>query len=158
MLLGSTEWAETHADELKQKAVALYQFAMAMRAACWVSAAARISSIWSTGVAEGITDPETGVSVGAALRAQSRLEAVEARRPDKDHAKADAKLAADPRRRTFRSRRWVRAPISPRFCSIWDWRARFRLWRRRHSGNGVYHSRYDTFEHHSRFVDPGICL
>ena len=24
-----------------------------------------------------------------------------------------------------------------------------------HSG-GVYHSRYDTFEHHSRFVDPGF--
>ena len=23
-------------------------------------------------------------------------------------------------------------------------------------GGGVYHSRYDTFEHHSRFVDPGF--
>ena len=22
--------------------------------------------------------------------------------------------------------------------------------------SGVYHSRYDTFEHHSRFVDPGF--
>ena len=24
------------------------------------------------------------------------------------------------------------------------------------SSTGVYHSRYDTYEHHSRFVDPGF--
>ena len=24
------------------------------------------------------------------------------------------------------------------------------------SSGGVYHSRYDTFEHHSKFVDPGF--
>ena len=67
-LLGSTEWAEEHADELKQKAV-LYINTDGNERGFFGSKAATISSISSTQVAADVTDPETGMSIVASARA-----------------------------------------------------------------------------------------
>ena len=152
MLLGSTEWAETHASELKKK-VLLY-----------INSDTNGRGFFSVGgnhdfqhlvneVAAGVIDPETGVPIGQRLRAKMRIDALE---PDaKEHVKAEAKIAADPDK-DF---------LIEALGSGSDY-ASFLL----HLGvpvldvgfgdegdsRGVYHSRYDTFEHHSRFVDPGF--
>jgi len=104
-------------------------------------------------VADSVIDPETHVSIGARRRAQMRIAALA---PDaKPDAKDDAKLAADPA---------VDFPLDA-LGSGSDYSAFLQ-----HLGvpsfdigfggegeaGGVYHSRYDTYEHHSRWVDPGF--
>jgi len=152
MLMGSTEWAETHAGELKKKAL------------IYINSDANARGFLSAGgsqdfqhlvnqVAADVIDPETGVSIGQRLRAKMRIDALA---PDANpRAKAAAKVAAD-MDKDF--------PIEPLgsgsdFSSFLD-----------HLGvpaldvgfggegeiRGVYHSRYDTFEHHTRFADPGF--
>jgi N-acetylated-alpha-linked acidic dipeptidase len=95
------------------------------------------------------------VSVGERYRARVRAEAVEPGGRDRDHARAAAKIAADPTKDV---------PIEA-LGSGSDYSAYIE-----HLGlpainigfggegndGGVYHSRYDTYEHHSRFVDPGF--
>ena len=81
---------------------------------------------------------------------------VDALAPDaEDRAKADAKIAADPDQ-DF--------PIEPLgsgsdFSAFLDHLGVPALdvgFGGEGEASGVYHSRYDTFEHHSRFVDPGF--
>jgi N-acetylated-alpha-linked acidic dipeptidase len=153
-LIGSTEWAESHADELKQKAVVYINSDSNARGTLGVGGSHDFEHL-VTGVADGITDPETGVSVGQRLRAQLRLEAVEGGGPDKDHAKAEAKIAADASKdipiEALGSGSDFSAYLQHLGLAALDFG-----YGGEGSGNGVYHSRYDTFEHHSRFVDPGF--
>src|SRR5262249_47002613 len=73
----------------------------------------------------------------------------------KETAKADAKTAADPDKDT---------PIGPlgsgsdysTFIEHLGLPALNLGYEGEGSSGGVYHSRYDTYEHHSRFVDPGF--
>ncbi|HUO93078.1 MAG TPA: transferrin receptor-like dimerization domain-containing protein [Rhizomicrobium sp.] len=153
-LLGSTEWAETHADELKKKAV-LYLNSDSNSRGIFGAEGSHDLEHLITGVIDEVTDPETNVSVGERYRAKLRAEAVEPGMRDRDHARAIAKIAADPSRD---------APIEA-LGSGSDYSAYIE-----HLGlaainlgyggegesGGVYHSRYDTYEHHSRFVDPGF--
>jgi N-acetylated-alpha-linked acidic dipeptidase len=152
MLLGSTEWAETHATEIKKQALFYINSDTNARGFLQVGGSLDFQHLMNE-VAANVIDPETGVSIGQRLRAKIRVEALA---PDaKDHLKAEAKIAADPSQ-DF--------PIEPLgsgsdFSTFLD-----------HLGvpaldvsfsdegetSGVYHSRYDTFEHHSRFVDPGF--
>jgi N-acetylated-alpha-linked acidic dipeptidase len=152
MLLGSTEWAETHASELKKKVLLYINSDTNGRGFLSVGGNHDFQHLVNE-VAAGVIDPETAVPIGERLRAKMRIDALE---PDaKEHVKAEAKIAADPDK-DF--------PIEA-LGSGSDY-ASFLL----HLGvpvldvgfgdegdsRGVYHSRYDTFEHHSRFVDPGF--
>ena len=152
MLLGSTEWVETHGGELKRKAILYINSDTNARGLLNVGGSLDFQHLMNQ-VAADVIDPETGVPIGQRLRAKIRVDALE---PDgKDHIKAEAKIAADPTQ-DF--------PIEALgsgsdFSSFLD-----------HLGvpaldvsfsdegltSGVYHSRYDTFEHHSRFADPGF--
>jgi hypothetical protein len=87
------------------------------------------------------------------LRAKIRVAALD---PDaKEHLKQEAKIVADPDK-DF--------PIEPLgsgsdFSSFIDFLGVPALdvgFYQEGESAGVYHSRYDTFEHHSRFVDPGF--
>jgi N-acetylated-alpha-linked acidic dipeptidase len=156
MLLGSTEWAETHAAELKAKAVIYINSDTNHRGTLAVDGSHDFSR-FVTDLARDITDPETGVSVDERHRAKLRVDALEpnADVAAKTLAKANAAAAADPTRST---------PMGP-LGSGSDYSAFLE-----HLGvpalnveyggegesAGVYHSRYDTYEHHSRFVDPGF--
>ena len=152
MLLGSTEWVETHASELKQEGLLYINSDTNERGFLSVGGNHDFQHLVNE-VAGDVIDPETRVSIGQRLRAKMRVDALD---PDaKEHVKAEAKIAADPSK-DF--------PIEP-LGSGSDFSGFMQ-----HLGlpvldvgfsdegdtRGVYHSRYDTFEHHTRFVDPGF--
>jgi N-acetylated-alpha-linked acidic dipeptidase len=105
-----------------------------------------------------LTDPETGVTVNERMRAKTR---VDAQHPDtlppdmRERAKTDAKLAADPTKDLP-----IEALGSGSDYSSFLQHIGVPVLNLEYggegSGGGVYHSRYDTFEHHTRFVDPGL--
>ena len=66
-LLGSTEWAETHADELRQKAAVYINSDTNTRGSLQVEGSHTLER-FINGVAHDIQDPETGVSVWQRLR------------------------------------------------------------------------------------------
>jgi N-acetylated-alpha-linked acidic dipeptidase len=152
MLLGSTEWAEEHADELKKKAVIYVNSDSNERGFLFAEGSQDFQHLVNE-IAADVIDPETKVSVSERLRAAMRVAALA---PGADErVKAHAKAAADPSQdfpigalgsgsdfSAFVDHLGVPA-LSLGFGGEGDSR-------------GVYHSRYDTFEHHSRFVDPGF--
>jgi N-acetylated-alpha-linked acidic dipeptidase len=152
MLLGSTEWTETHAAELKNKVILYINSDTNSRGFLSVGGNHDFQHFVNE-IAADVIDPETGVSIGQRLRARIRVDALE---PDaKDNIKAEAKVAADP------DKDFLIEPLGSGsdFSSFLQ-----------HLGlpvldvsfndegetRGVYHSRYDTFEHHSRFADPNF--
>ncbi|HEX7348230.1 MAG TPA: transferrin receptor-like dimerization domain-containing protein [Rhodanobacteraceae bacterium] len=150
-LLGSTEWAETHAKELQQKAVAYVNSDTNGRGILFAGGSHSLQRLVNQ-VAAGVTDPETHASVQARQRAFIDVHAAGA------HAspmlKEDAKLAGAS----------GDIPIAP-LGSGSDYSAFLE-----HLGiatldlgfggeanqGGVYHSRYDDFDHFDRFGDPGF--
>ncbi|MCP5410670.1 MAG: M28 family peptidase [Alphaproteobacteria bacterium] len=151
-LLGSTEWVEAHAAELQKKAVLYLNSDGNSRGFLGVGGSEDLRHFASQ-VADAIPDPQTKVSVGARARAAIRVEA--AGPGAREAIKAQAKDAADPAKDL---------PIDP-LGSGSDYSGFLQ-----HLGiatldigyggegtsGGVYHSRYDTWEHHTRFVDPGL--
>ncbi|HEX7370396.1 MAG TPA: transferrin receptor-like dimerization domain-containing protein [Rhodanobacteraceae bacterium] len=150
-LLGSTEWAETHAKELEQKAVMYVNSDTNGRGILFAGGSHSLQHLVNQ-VAAGVTDPETKVSVQARQRAYLDVHAAgKDARPD---MKEDAKLAGAN----------GDIPIAP-LGSGSDYSAFLE-----HLGvatldlgfggeanqGGVYHSRYDDFEHFDRFGDPGF--
>ena len=151
-LLGSTEWAEEHADELKQKAIIYINTDGTGRGFLGANGSHDFEH-FIDGVASDVADPETHLSVAARRRAKLRVDALAS--DAKEHAKEEAKIAADPARdipieamgsgsdySTFLEHLGVPA-LDLEFTDEGD-------------SGGVYHSRYDTFEHHSKWVDPGF--
>jgi N-acetylated-alpha-linked acidic dipeptidase len=156
-LLGSTEWAETHAAELKQKAVLYLNSDTNGRGFLGVGGNHDLEH-FVTEAASDVTDPETSVSVAARLRAHMRIEALSPSSHDPAavaHMKANARIAADPKKDI---------PIEA-LGSGSDYSAFLEYlgvpslnveYGDEGSSGGVYHSRYDTFEHYTRFGDPGF--
>ncbi len=149
-LLGSTEWVEAHADELRRKAVLYVNSDTNSRGFLGVEG----SHSWQhmiNQVAADVRDPQTGVSVDQRLRAALQVEGYE--RPSTD-SKRLAKLAAA----------GSDLPIGG-MGSGSDYSAFLQ-----HVGiaslnigyggedeqGGVYHSVYDSFDHYERFGDPGF--
>lgn len=62
-LLGSTEWVEDHADELKEKAVAYINSDNNGRGFLYAGGSHSLEAFFSQ-IAFGVSDPETGISVG----------------------------------------------------------------------------------------------
>lgn len=151
MLLGSTEWAEHHAAELKKKAVIYINSDSNGRGFLDVDGSHAFQHLVNQ-VAADVKDPQTGVSVGERLRA--RLGVLGAEPGASEAAKASGRAALDPARDL---------PIGP-LGSGSDYSAFLQhlglpalnvSYGGEGSSGGVYHSAYDTYEHHSRFVDPG---
>jgi N-acetylated-alpha-linked acidic dipeptidase len=156
-LLGSTEWAETHAAELKQKAI--FYLNSDTNGRGFLNAGGNHDlEHFVTEAANDVTDPETHVSVAERMRAHIRAEALSPSSHDPAavaRIKADAKIAADPKRDL---------PIDA-LGSGSDYSAFLEHlgvpsldieYGDEGSSGGVYHSRYDTFEHYTRFGDPGF--
>ena len=152
MLLGSTEWAETHADELKQKAV-IYINSDSNGRGFLQSGGSHDFQHLVNQVAGDVMDPETGVSVGQRARAKTRIDALAPAASER--LKADAKIAADPSRDFSISALGSGSDYSA-FLEHLGVPALDLGYGDEGRSSGVYHSRYDTFEHHSRFVDPGF--
>jgi N-acetylated-alpha-linked acidic dipeptidase len=153
-LLGSTEWAETHADELKKKAVVYLNSDSNSRGYFNAEGSHDLEHL-ITGVIDDVTDPETNVSVGERYRARLRAEALNPGTRDRDHARAVAKIAADPNRNVPIEALGSGSDYSAYIEHLGLAAINIGYGGEGESG-GVYHSRYDTYEHHSRFVDPGF--
>ncbi len=152
MLVGSTEWAETHAGELQRKAVIYINSDANGRGFLNLGGSHDLQHV-ADQIAGEVTDPETGVSVDQRRRARLRLIASEP--GANDAAKADAKAAADPGRDTPMGALGSGSDYSS-FLQHLGVPALDLGYGQEGSSAGVYHSAYDTFEHHSRFVDPGF--
>src|SRR6185312_12322088 len=150
-LLGSTEWAETHARELQQKAVLYLNSDTNARGFLSIDGSHSLQHM-ANQVAAGVTDPETNVSVQQRERA---LLEVSGAAPDADPmARETAKLAAA----------GGDLPLGPLgsgsdFSSFLDHLGIAALnveFGGEDDEAGIYHSRYDSFDHFIRFGDPSF--
>jgi N-acetylated-alpha-linked acidic dipeptidase len=152
MLLGSTEWTEAHGSELKKNAV-LYVNSDTNGRGFLALAGSHDFQHLVNQVAGDVVDPETGVSIGQRLRAKMRIAALE---PDaKQHVKDEAKIAAEPDK-DFPIEALGSGSDFSSFIDHLGVPSLDIAFGEEGDSRGVYHSRYDTFEHHSRFVDPGF--
>jgi len=138
-LLGSTEWAETHADELKSKAVLYINSDTNGRGYLDVSGSHALQHFASE-AARDVKDPETGASVLARAVARERVANYDA--GSHGEASADLKLGALGSGSDF-------TPFLQHLGVN-----SLNLGFEGETDYGVYHSAYDTFDHFRRFVDP----
>ena len=149
-LLGSTEWAETHADELQKKAVLYLNSDTNTRGFLQASGSHALQGFVNQ-VAGSVRDPEMKVSVLERLRANTLVDG------SKDGASADERAVAK------QLAAGQEVPIGA-LGSGSDFTPFLQ-----HLGigtlsiefggedqqEGVYHSIYDSFDHYDRFGDPG---
>jgi N-acetylated-alpha-linked acidic dipeptidase len=142
-LLGSTEWVEGHMDELRQHA-AVYINSDTNARGFLSSAGSHTLERLMTQVARDVEDPERHVSVLERLRARQL---------------ADATLPDQ--RKDFRDRELIRlsalgsgSDYTPflQHAGI----ASMNIGFGGEGDGGSYHSIYDSFDHFTRFIDPGF--
>jgi N-acetylated-alpha-linked acidic dipeptidase len=152
MLLGSTEWAETHAAELKQKGLVYINTDNNERGFLGVGGSHSLEDFVAKAAAD-VVDPQTGVSVDARRRARALTAAGSA--GANERTRDLAKIAADP------SKDYPLDPLGSgsdysSFLQHLGLAALNVGYGGEGNDGGVYHSAYDTWEHHSKFVDPGF--
>jgi N-acetylated-alpha-linked acidic dipeptidase len=148
-LLGSTEFAEAHADELQRKAVMYVNSDTNSRGFLGMSGSHSLQRLLNE-VAAGVDDPETHVSVRERARAKMRIDGASdnAKPQDKEFALLAAKggdlpieaLGSGSDYSSFLQHLGI-ASLDLGFSGEDD-------------QGGVYHSRYDSFDHYVRFGDP----
>jgi N-acetylated-alpha-linked acidic dipeptidase len=157
MLLGSTEWGETRADELRRKAVLYINSDTNGRGFLRAEGSQDFARLVNQ-VAADVNDPETGVSIGQRLRAKLMVEAADPSHIPpafREEVVQAAKIVADPSRDFPLAALGSGSDYSV-FIDHLGVPALDISFGQEGITRGVYHSRYDTFEHHSRFVDPGF--
>jgi N-acetylated-alpha-linked acidic dipeptidase len=149
-LLGSTEWAETHADELKRKAVLYVNSDENSRGYVQMRGSFQFQHLLNE-AASAVSDPETGVTVLERRRAAIKVEDFETPPSEPEMVgRLRAVMAGDD------------IPLEP-LGSGSDYTTFLE-----HLGiasvevefggegmnSGIYHSTYDSFDHFIRFGDP----
>ena len=147
-LLGSTEWGESHAAEIQKKTVLYINSDGNGRGILSVSGSEDMEK-FADDALKDLVYPETGKPVQARRRARMQLGQGD------EHARFMARVAADPNRNLPVSPLGSGSDFSVFLQYLGIATLDFGYGGEGNSG-GVYHSRYDTFEHHSRFVDPGF--
>lgn len=151
-LIGSTEWAETHADELKAKAVIYLNTDNIERGLFGAEGSHDFEHLVNQAAAD-VTDPETGVSVAARLR--GALQVAGGQAGANEAARAAARAAADPSHNLPMGPLGSGSDYSAFIGHLGVPSVNLGFGGEGKSG-GVYHSAYDTFEHYTRFDDPGL--
>ncbi|MGH8144728.1 MAG: transferrin receptor-like dimerization domain-containing protein [Rhodanobacteraceae bacterium] len=149
MLLGSTEWAETHAKELKQKAVLYLNSDTNGRGFLFAGGSHSLQYLVNR-VAASVTDPETKVSVERRRRAALRVRA--AGKGANPRIKRIAKLAGAHGDIPL-SALGSGSDFSPFVDHLGIATLNVGFGGEGKNG-GIYHSRYDSFDHFIRFGDP----
>jgi N-acetylated-alpha-linked acidic dipeptidase len=93
MLLGSTEWAEAHAEELRQKAVAYVNTDGNGRGYLGMQGSHTLEHFMN-GVARSVEDPEARVSVWTRARARAIADAASAEKRQEIRGREDLRLSA----------------------------------------------------------------
>jgi N-acetylated-alpha-linked acidic dipeptidase len=149
-MLGSTEWAETHAQELQRHAVLYLNSDLIERGSLDAEGSHSLQRL-VTEVGAGIRDPETGKTVLERLRASQRARAYSEgddevqKRAEAAASRADIPIGALGSGSDYTSflQHLGIATLSVQYEGEGD-------------DLGIYHSGYDSFDHYIRFGDPGF--
>jgi N-acetylated-alpha-linked acidic dipeptidase len=141
-LLGSTEWAETHADELRQKAVVYINSDSNGRGFLGVGGSHTLEK-FANEIARSVSDPQTKISVWQRLKA---LQVVNG----SPTSRKDALERSDLRIYALGSG----SDYTPFLQHLGI--ASFNIGFGGEDGGGSYHSVYDSFDHFTRFGDPNF--
>lgn len=141
-LLGSTEWAEDHQEELKQKAVVYINSDGNGRGFINASGSHTLETFFNE-IANDVMDPQTGVSIKERLYARAIVTADTANRT-KLLGNKNIKLGA----------LGAGSDYSPFLQHLGI--ASLNLGFGGESSGGSYHSIYDSYDHFIRFGDPGF--
>ena len=139
-LMGSTEWAEEHREELTEKAVLYTNTDGNGRGFLRLGGSHALTKFWAE-VQRDVVDPQTGLSLADRNRARIRASGDEKAR--KDLAERDLSLGALGSGSDY-SAFFQHLGISSANISAGG-----------EAESGSYHTLYDTVEHYERFVDPG---
>ena len=152
MLLGSTEWAETHAAELKAKGLVYINSDGNGRGFMNAEGSHSLQHLVNS-VAADVVDPETKATVAARKRAQMQIASLAP--GASEEVRDNAKIAADPARDYPIGPLGSGSDYSP-FLQHLGLAALNVGFGGEGEVGGVYHSAYDTWEYYSRFADPGF--
>jgi N-acetylated-alpha-linked acidic dipeptidase len=141
-LLGSTEWCETHAAELQRKAVAYLNSDGSSRGFLHLGGSHALETLAGQ-VAREVKDPQTGVTTSERLRAYNLVKGNEERR----------KLARE-RDGLYLNALGSGSDYTPflQYLGIATCDGDFGG----EANGGEYHTCFDTFDHFTRFGDPGF--
>ena len=141
-LLGSTEWVEEHGPELKKKAVAYINTDSNGRGFMYAAGSHTLEKFINQ-VARDVPDPQRKMSVAARARANAIVDASGAER-ERIRSRTEAPVGALGSGSDYTPfiQHLAIASIHVGFGG--------------ENGGGSYHSVYDTFEHYTRFGDPGF--
>ena len=142
-LIGSTEWAEHHAEELQEHAVVYLNTDGNGRGFVNVGGSHVLERFFNE-VMEDVEDPQTGVSVQERRRANIRING----RSEK--IRNEAKNRSDLRISPLGSG----SDYTPFLQHLGIASANMGFGG--HSGGGSYHTMYDTYEHYTKWIDPGL--
>ncbi|CAD1795809.1 M28 family peptidase [Xanthomonas euroxanthea] len=148
-LLGSTEWAEQHADELRRKAV-LYVNTDGNGRGFLNAGGSHALQRLVNGVAADLRDPDSGVSVLERQRARARIDALAAtaKPAQKDIARQVAAGGDVPLKALGSG-----SDYSP-FLQHLGLTTLDLGYGGQGGGSGVYHSLYDSYDYFARYIDP----
>jgi N-acetylated-alpha-linked acidic dipeptidase len=141
-LLGSTEWVETHADELKQKAVVYINSDTNGRGFLGISGSHTLEKFMNQ-VAQDIPDPQTKMTVWQRMRAQQLVNGSAATKKE-ILERSDVRIGA----------LGSGSDYTPFLQHIGI--ASLNIGFGGEDGGGSYHSVYDSFDYFTRFVDPNF--
>ena len=141
-LLGSTEWAEDHQEELKKKAVAYINSDGNSRGFIGVGGSHTLEPFFNE-ISDAVMDPQTGVSIKERRYANQMVNADKTART-KLMGNKNIKLSA-----LGAGSDWSGFL---QFLGI----ASLNLGFGGEAGGGEYHSVYDSYDHFIRFKDPGF--
>ena len=141
-LLGSTEWVETHAAELTQKAVAYINSDSNERGFLDAEGSHTLEQLVSE-IARDVPDPDKGSSVAEVLRARQIARATP---PDRAEIRARTGLRLDAM--------GSGSDYTPFLQHLGI--ASLNLGYSREEGGGTYHSIYDSFDYYTRFCDTNF--
>ncbi|HEU5219872.1 MAG TPA: M28 family peptidase, partial [Gemmatimonadales bacterium] len=142
-LIGSTEWAEAHADELTRKAVVYINSDVNGRGYFGAEGSHTLERLVND-VARDITDPETGLTAWRRQQAGLIAAATSPRERDQLRSGADLRIGA----------LGSGSDYTPFIQHLGI--ASLNLGFGGEGGDGIYHSIYDNFEHYSRFNDTSF--
>ncbi|PHN03412.1 transferrin receptor-like dimerization domain-containing protein [Flavilitoribacter nigricans] len=134
-LLGSTEWVETHADELKEKAVAYINTDGTGRGFLFAGGSHTLEQFFDQ-ITRDVQDPQKDVTLFERRNALGMVNGA----PKMSHYKLSALGSG--------------SDYSPFFQHLGI--ASFNMGFGGESSGGEYHTMYDSYEHYSRFKDPGF--
>jgi N-acetylated-alpha-linked acidic dipeptidase len=148
-LLGSTEWVETHADELRRKAVLYVNSDTNGRGFLRAGGSHSLQTLVNQ-VAAGVRDPQTGVTALDRLRARILVDGNKKGSDEEDRKIAKRLSAGSPVPLQALGSGSDYTPFL-QHLGIASLDIRFGG---EDKDGGIYHSVYDSFDHYLRFGDP----